>query len=172
MVNDIFLYETTGSQFLSRPECVKMNVSVKIKRLPHSEGLDLPVYATIGAAGVDLLAAIDEEKTIFCQSQVAIPTGISVALPKGYELQIRPRSGLAYKHGIMVVNSPGTIDEDYRGEIFVILLNTSTSNHFTVTRGMRIAQAVVAPVVRIVWDEVDTLDETVRGDGKFGSTGV
>jgi dUTP pyrophosphatase len=147
-----------------------MNVGVKIKRLPHGAGLDLPAYTTAGAAGADVLAAVDKPVTIAPGKRVLIPTGFCIALPSGYELQIRPRSGLALKHGIVLPNSPGTIDEDYRGEIGVIVLNAS-DEHFTVTRGMRIAQAVLAPVVRAEWDEVDDLDATARGAGGFGSTG-
>jgi dUTP pyrophosphatase len=148
-----------------------MKIPVRIRRLPHSEGLDLPAYATIGAAGMDLLAAILCDKIIISPGgRALIPTGLSIALPAGYELQIRPRSGLALKNGIMVANSPGTIDEDYRGEIGIILLNAGNED-FTICRGMRIAQAVLAPVIQVQWVEVDTLDETVRGVGGFGSTG-
>jgi dUTP pyrophosphatase len=148
-----------------------MKIPVRIRRLPHSEGLDLPSYATIGAAGMDLLAAILCDKIIISPGgRALIPTGLSIALPAGYELQIRPRSGLALKNGIMVANSPGTIDEDYRGEIGIILLNAGNED-FTICRGMRIAQVVLAPVLQVQWVEVDTLDETVRGVGGFGSTG-
>jgi dUTP pyrophosphatase len=148
----------------------KINVPVKLKRLPHGVGLDLPAYATAGAAGADVLAAVEKPITIAPGRRALIPTGFCIALPPGYELQIRPRSGLALKNGIVLPNSPGTIDEDYRGEVGVIVLNAS-EEHFTVTRGMRIAQAVLAPVVRAVWDEVDDLDATARGAGGFGSTG-
>jgi dUTP pyrophosphatase len=147
-----------------------MNVGVKIKRLPHGAGLEPPAYTTTGAAGADVLAAVDKPVVVAPGKRVLIPTGFCVALPRGYELQIRPRSGLALKHGIVLPNSPGTIDEDYRGELGVIILNAS-EEHFTITRGMRIAQAVLAPVVRAVWDEVDDLDATARGAGGFGSTG-
>ena len=143
---------------------------IKIRRLPHGHGLALPAYATAGAAGMDLLAAVDKPVNIRPASRALIPTGFSMALPPGFELQIRPRSGLALKHGIVVPNSPGTIDEDYRGEVCVILLNAS-EEHFLVTRGMRIAQAVLAPVFRAAWAEVEDLDETARGTGGFGSTG-
>ncbi len=119
---------------------------------------------------MDLLAAVEAPVTIAPGGRALIPTGFCIALPPGYELQVRPRSGLALKHGITLPNAPGTIDEDYRGEIGVIVLNTG-AEEFVVTRGMRIAQAVVAPVVRAVWDEVDDLDETARGAGGFGSTG-
>lgn len=147
-----------------------MNLDVKIKRLPHAAGLDLPAYATSGAAGADVLAAIDAPVTIAPGKRALIPTGFAIALPTGYELQIRPRSGLALKNGITLPNTPGTIDEDYRGEIGVILLNTS-DEAFTITRGMRIAQAVLAPVLRATWHEVEDLDATERGAGGFGSTG-
>lgn len=147
-----------------------MNVTVKIRRLPHGAGLDLPHYATAGAAGMDLLAAVEAPVTIPPGGRALIPTGFCIALPTGYELQVRPRSGLALKNGITLPNSPGTIDEDYRGEVGVIVLNTG-AEEFVVTRGMRIAQAVVAPVVRAVWEEVDDLDNTARGAGGFGSTG-
>jgi dUTP pyrophosphatase len=143
---------------------------VKIKRLAHGVGLELPAYATHGAAGMDLLAAVDRPINIAPARRALIPTGFSIALPAGFELQIRPRSGLALKHGIVVPNSPGTVDEDYRGEVCVILLNAS-DEHFLVTRGMRIAQAVLAPVVRAVWVEVEDLETTARGAGGFGSTG-
>ena len=148
-----------------------MNVGVKIKRLPHGAGLDLPAYTTAGAAGADVLAAVDKPVTIAPGKRVLIPTGFCIALPSGYELQIRPRSGLALKHGIVLPNSPGTIDEDYRGEVQVIVLNAGDAP-FVVERGMRIAQAVVAPVVRGEWREVEGLDETVRSGGGFGSTGT
>ncbi|MCB5943319.1 dUTP diphosphatase [Acidocella sp. KAb 2-4] len=147
-----------------------MNVTVKIRRLPHGEGLELPHYTTAGAAGMDLLAAVGETVTIAPGGRALIPTGFCIALPPGYELQVRPRSGLALKHGITLPNSPGTIDEDYRGEVGVIVLNTGAAP-FEVTRGMRIAQAVVAPVVRALWQVVEDLDETERGAGGFGSTG-
>ncbi len=146
------------------------NVTVKIRRLPHGLGLDLPHYATAGAAGMDLLAAVETPVIIPAGGRALIPTGFCIALPAGYELQVRPRSGLALKNGITLPNSPGTIDEDYRGEVGVIVLNTG-AEAFEVTRGMRIAQAVVAPVVRALWEVVEDLDETLRGEGGFGSTG-
>jgi dUTP pyrophosphatase len=146
------------------------NVEVRITRLAHGQGLDLPAYASAGAAGMDLLAAVEKPVNIPPLGRVLIPTGIAIALPPGYELQIRPRSGLALKHGITLPNTPGTIDEDYRGEIQVIMMNAG-EEHFLVTRGMRIAQAVLAPVVRVSWLEVASLDETARGTGGFGSTG-
>jgi len=145
-------------------------VEVRITRLPHGEGLDLPAYASAGAAGMDLLAAVAKPVKIPPLGRVLIPTGIAIALPPGYELQIRPRSGLALKHGITLPNTPGTIDEDYRGEIQVIMMNAG-EEHFLITRGMRIAQAVLAPVVRVSWLPVASLDETARGTGGFGSTG-
>jgi dUTP pyrophosphatase len=144
--------------------------TIRIKRLPHGLGLALPDYATAGAAGMDLLAAVEHPVTIAPFGRALIPTGFAIALPPGYELQIRPRSGLALKHGIVLPNAPGTIDEDYRGEVQVIVMNAS-DEHFVVSRGMRIAQAVLAPVSRAVWDEVLILDETARGEGGFGSTG-
>ena len=148
-----------------------MNIPVAVKRLPHSAGLPLPSYATAGAAGIDLLAAVGEPVVIPPGGRVLIPTGLAIALPPGYELQVRPRSGLALKNGIVLPNSPGTVDEDYRGELQVIVMNAG-ADPFTVERGMRIAQAVLAPVVRIAWQEVDDLDATARGVGGFGSTGV
>ncbi|WP_026439510.1 dUTP diphosphatase [Acidocella facilis] len=146
-------------------------VTVSIKRLAHGEGLELPAYATKGAAGMDLLAAVSAPLSIPPGGRALIPTGFSIALPPGYELQIRPRSGLALKNGITLPNSPGTIDEDYRGEVGVIVLNMGDAA-FEVTRGMRIAQTVLAPVVRVAWAEVAELDETARGAGGFGSTGT
>jgi dUTP pyrophosphatase len=148
-----------------------VSVAVAVTRLPHGRDLPLPSYATEGAAGLDLLAAVAEPVTLAPGARALIPTGIAVALPAGYELQVRPRSGLALRHGIVLPNSPGTIDEDYRGEIGVIVLNAGTEA-FTVTRGLRIAQAVLAPVTRLAWDEVETLDATARGAGGFGSTGL
>ena len=146
-----------------------MTQTIHVMRLPHAEGLDLPAYATPGAAGMDLLAAVAEPVTIAPGARALIPTGLRVALPAGHELQIRPRSGLALKNGILLANSPGTIDEDYRGEIGIIVLNAGDVP-FTVERGMRIAQAVLAPVTRAAWAEAETLPETARGAGGFGST--
>jgi dUTP pyrophosphatase len=148
-----------------------MSIPIRVCRLPHGEGLPLPSYATAGAAGMDLLAAVAEPVTIGPGQRALIPTGLTIALPPGYELQIRPRSGLALRHGIVLPNSPGTIDEDYRGELQVIVLNAGDAL-FTVERGMRIAQAVLAPVVRARWQPVQNLDETARGSGGFGSTGT
>jgi dUTP pyrophosphatase len=147
-----------------------MSLSIAVCRLAHGAGLPLPSYATAGAAGMDLLAAVAAPVIIPPSGRSLVPTGLSVALPPGFELQIRPRSGLALRHGIVLPNSPGTIDEDYRGEIQVILLNAGDAP-FTVTRGMRIAQAVLAPVVRAAWQEVDALAPSVRAAGGFGSTG-
>ncbi|GAN69018.1 deoxyuridine 5'-triphosphate nucleotidohydrolase [Acetobacter orleanensis NRIC 0473] len=152
-------------------ESRKAGLTVRVKRLPHGQDLPLPSYATAGAAGMDLLAAVPEPVTLQPGGRTVIPTGLSIALPPGYELQVRPRSGLALKHGIVLPNSPGTIDEDYRGEVGVIVLNAG-SEPFTVEHGMRIAQAVIAPVERISWVEQDSLDETARGAGGFGSTGT
>jgi dUTP pyrophosphatase len=148
-----------------------VSVAVSVRRLPHGEGLPLPAYASAGAAGMDLLAAVERPHVIAPGKRALIPTGLAVALPPGFELQIRPRSGLALRHGILVPNGPGTIDEDYRGEIQVILLNAGDAD-FTVERGTRIAQAVLAPVVRATWREVATLADTERGAGGFGSTGL
>jgi deoxyuridine 5'-triphosphate nucleotidohydrolase len=148
-----------------------MSVIIQVRRLPHSDGLPLPAYATPGAAGMDLLAAVAAPVTIEPGKRALIPTGLAIALPPGFEMQVRPRSGLALRNGILLPNSPGTIDEDYRGEVRVILLNASDTP-FTVERGMRIAQAIVAPVVRAEWQAVETLDDTSRSTGGFGSTGV
>ena len=148
-----------------------MSVVIQVRRLPHGEGLPLPGYATTGAAGMDLLAAVGAPVTIDPGKRALIPTGLAIALPPGFEMQVRPRSGLALRNGIVLPNSPGTIDEDYRGEVQVIVLNAGDAP-FTVERGMRIAQAVVAPVVRAAWREVDSLDDTVRSTGGFGSTGT
>ncbi|MBI0432953.1 dUTP diphosphatase [Roseomonas sp. KE0001] len=147
-----------------------MSREIAVRRLPHAEGLPLPAYATAGAAGFDLLAAVTAPLEIPPGGRALVPTGLCMALPEGHELQVRPRSGLALKHGIVLPNSPGTIDEDYRGEVQVILFNTGTAP-FTVERGMRIAQGVLAPVMRGHWREVETLPETGRGAGGFGSTG-
>lgn len=143
---------------------------IEVVRLPHADGLPLPAYATDGAAGMDLQAAVDAPVTLAPGARALIPTGLRIALPRGYELQVRPRSGLALRHGIVLPNSPGTIDEDYRGELQVIVMNAGDAP-FTIERGMRIAQAVLAPVVRASWREVDALADTARGHGGFGSTG-
>ncbi len=148
------------------------DVTVAVRPLPHFEGLDLPAYETLGAAGMDVRAAVpDEEPMVLTPGDRAmVPTGLSVAIPQGYEIQMRPRSGLAAKHGITCLNTPGTIDSDYRGELKVILINHGT-DAFTIARGERIGQMVLAPVTRLQWQEVTSLDETERGSGGFGSTG-
>lgn len=143
---------------------------IKVKQLPHAAGLPLPQYMTAGAAGMDLLAAVSEEVSLPAGGFAVIPTGLAIALPAGYEAQIRPRSGLAAKFGITLLNTPGTIDQDYRGEIKVILINHG-KNSFQVKRGDRIAQLVVAPVVRVEWIPAVDLEETARGEGGFGHTG-
>ena len=146
-------------------------VAIEVVRLPHAADLPLPSYATAGAAGMDLLAAVREPLVIAPGTRALVPTGLRLALPPGHELQVRPRSGLALRHGIVLPNSPGTIDEDYRGELQVIVLNAG-AEPFTVERGMRIAQAVLAPVTRAAWREVDALPDSARGAGGFGSTGT
>jgi dUTP pyrophosphatase len=148
-----------------------MNLAIDVVRLPHAEGLALPSYATAGAAGMDLLAAVAETMVLAPLERGVVPTGLMMAIPPGHELQIRPRSGLALRHGIVLPNSPGTIDEDYRGELQIIVMNASTET-FHITRGMRIAQAVLAPVLRAYWREVVQLGSTERGAGGFGSTGL
>jgi dUTP pyrophosphatase len=142
-------------------------VAVRVKRLPHGEGLALPAYASPGAAGMDVLAA--EDVTLAPGARHGVATGLSVAIPEGFEIQVRPRSGLALKHGISVPNTPGTIDSDYRGELKVILINHGGED-FHIARGDRIAQLVLAPVTQAQWEEVAELDETERGAGGFGST--
>jgi dUTP diphosphatase len=148
-------------------------VKVVIQRLTHGTALPLPSYETEHSAGMDLMAALDEGAVLDLKpgERVLVPTGFAMALPEGYEAQVRPRSGLAYKHGVTVLNTPGTIDADYRGEVKVILVNFGTET-FRITRGMRIAQMVVAPVTRIAWRPAENLTETARGAGGFGSTGV
>lgn len=141
---------------------------MQVRRLPHGEGLDLPRYATAGAAGMDVLSA--EDVTLEPGARHAVATGLALAIPHGYEIQVRPRSGLALKHGISVPNTPGTIDSDYRGELKVILINHGGAP-FEIRRGDRVAQIVLAPVTLAAWDEVAQLDETERGAGGFGSTG-
>jgi dUTP pyrophosphatase len=147
------------------------SIEIEIVRLPHGQGLQLPDYATAAAAGADLLAAIEEDIELAPLERRIVPTGLSIALPPGFEAQVRPRSGLAAKHGITVANAPGTIDADYRGEVGVILINLG-KEPFRIERGMRIAQIVIARHARAVWREISTLDETARGAGGFGSTGV
>ena len=146
-------------------------VEIEVVRLAHAHDLALPDYATAAAAGADLLAAIDQDIELGPLERKIVPTGISIALPVGFEAQVRPRSGLAAKHGVTVANAPGTVDADYRGEIGVILINLS-KEPFRISRGMRIAQLVVARHARAVWREVSELDRTARGAGGFGSTGV
>lgn len=148
------------------------DLAVRILRLPHAADLPLPAYQSAGAAGLDLLAAVpaDEPLTIPPGGRAAVPTGVAFALPEGVEAQVRPRSGLAARHGVTVLNSPGTIDADYRGEVLVVLANFGAAG-FTVSRGARIAQLVIAPVLRPSLREVGTLDPTPRGSGGFGSTG-
>jgi dUTP pyrophosphatase len=148
-------------------------VNLRVVQMPHAQGLALPDYATEHAAGLDLMAAIpaDEQFTLnFCERGL-VPTGLMLQIPAGYEAQVRPRSGLALKHGVTVLNSPGTIDQDYRGEIKVILINLGTEP-FTLHRGDRIAQLVVAPVSRAVVVAVESIESTARGAGGFGSTGT
>lgn len=147
-------------------------IQVNIHQLPHAAGLPLPAYQTAHAAGLDLLAAVPDSAplTLAPGKHALVPTGLAIALPEGFEAQVRPRSGLAAKHGVTVLNSPGTIDADYRGEIQVILANLG-AEPFTVARGLRIAQLVIAPVARARLVEVRALDATSRGDGGFGSTG-
>lgn len=147
-------------------------VRVEILRLPHAEGLPLPVYATAGAAGLDLACALPADAPLVLSpgARAAVPSGFALALPHGYEAQVRPRSGLARTHGVTVLNSPGTVDADYRGEILVLLINLGTAP-VEIARGMRIAQLVVAPVIQIMLEESGKLSETARGSGGFGSTG-
>ncbi len=150
-----------------------MSDKVKISLTPmdHAVGLNLPTYATEHSAGMDLTAALEEAIEIGPSERMLIPTGLAIALPDGYEAQIRPRSGLALKHGITVLNAPGTIDADYRGEIGVILVNMGASP-FTVERGMRIAQMVIAQHAKVEWELAEELEETERGSDGFGSTGT
>jgi len=145
-------------------------IEVPLQRLPHGAGLPLPSYATVDAAGLDLLAAVAEPIELAPGARRLVPTGISIALPPGYEAQLRPRSGLALKHGVTLLNSPGTIDADYRGEVGVILINLGEVP-FRLQRGDRIAQLVIAPVARLAWRESEALPESARGAGGFGSTG-
>jgi dUTP pyrophosphatase len=147
-------------------------LSIPVQRLPHAEGLPLPAHQTSGSAGMDLVAALgaDEPVALAPGARAAIPTGLVLAIPDGFEGQVRPRSGLALKHGVTVANAPGTVDSDYRGEVKVILINLGEAP-VTIGRGERIAQLVVAPVTRATLVAVETLDKTTRGDGGFGSTG-
>jgi dUTP pyrophosphatase len=150
---------------------VPIPLTLQIRRLASAEGLALPRYMTPGAAGMDLHAATGDDVVIEPGAIVLVPTGLEVAIPEGYEGQVRPRSGLAVKHGISLPNTPATIDSDYRGEIRVPLINLG-SEPFRVSRGMRIAQLIVAPVVRVAWDEVEELPATARAAGGFGHSGV
>jgi len=143
-------------------------VAVQVKRLPHGDDLELPRYATAGAAGMDVVSA--EDVTLAPGARHPVATGLALAIPQGYEIQVRPRSGLALKHGITVPNTPGTIDSDYRGELKVIMINHG-AEPFPIARGDRVAQLVLAPVTQAAWDEVAELDDTERGAGGFGSTG-
>ncbi len=147
-------------------------ITVAVRPLPHFEGLELPAYETLGAAGMDVRAAVAQDEPLVLNpgEKTMVPTGLSVAIPQGYEIQMRPRSGLAAKHGITCLNSPGTIDSDYRGELKVILINHG-QEAFTIARGERIGQMLLAPVTRLVWNQVEELDDTDRGAGGFGSTG-
>jgi len=146
---------------------------VAIEVLPHGEGLKLPEYETKNSAGMDLMAALadGEELTLKVGQRLLVPSGFNMALADGFEAQVRPRSGLAWKNGVTVLNSPGTIDADYRGEVKVVLINHGDKD-FVINRGMRIAQMVIAPVTQIVWKQCNNLDETARGAGGFGSTGA
>ena len=144
---------------------------VSVQRLPHGADLPLPTYATAQSAGLDLMAAVGANVTLEPGARQLVATGLAIALPAGFEAQVRPRSGLALKHGITVLNSPGTIDADYRGEVQVLLINHG-SRPFVIKRGDRIAQMVVAPVTQIAWTIVEQLDETERGSGGYGSTGI
>jgi dUTP pyrophosphatase len=146
------------------------NLRLPIMRLPHGKDLPLPAYATQGAAGMDVAAAVDRSVILGAGERLAIPTGFAMAVPAGYEAQIRPRSGLALKHGVTVANAPGTIDSDYRGEVAILLVNLGNQD-FIIERGMRIAQMVVAPVTQVIPAASDSLPDTDRGEGGFGSTG-
>ncbi len=144
---------------------------VPILRLPHGDDLPLPAYATPGSAGMDLHAAVEGDVALAPLERALVPCGFALALPQGWEAQVRPRSGLALKHGVSLLNAPGTIDSDYRGEVAVLLINLGSAR-FSVTRGVRIAQLVVAPVAQVSWQPVESLDESLRGSGGFGSTGL
>jgi dUTP pyrophosphatase len=150
---------------------VSDTISVRIRRLPHSEGLPLPVYETIGAAGMDVRAAVVETHMLAPGAIALVPTGFAIEVPPGFEMQVRPRSGLAAKHGITLPNSPATIDSDYRGEVRVIVQNLGTET-FAIERGMRIAQMMLQRVPRVVWEETVELSVTAREGGGFGHTGV
>ena len=149
-----------------------MTPQIAVVRLPHAQGLPLPAYETAGSAGMDLRAAVPEQEPLTLRpgARALVPTGLSMAIPQGFEVQVRPRSGLAAKHGVTCLNTPGTIDSDYRGEVKVILINLGQED-VVIQRGERIAQMIVAPVVQAAWVETESLDETARGAGGFGSTG-
>jgi dUTP pyrophosphatase len=149
---------------------MQTEITIPTQILPHGEGLDLPAYATPGAAGMDAVAALTDPLVLAPGERVAVPTGLAMAIPDGFEIQVRPRSGLAFKHGLTVANAPGTIDSDYRGEVKVLLINLGP-DAVTITRGMRIAQLVPAAVTRATLLVVESLDDTSRGVGGFGSTG-
>ena len=146
-------------------------LDVPVMRLPHGADLPLPAYATEGSAGMDLLAAVEAPLELAPGARALVPSGIAIALPEGYEAQVRPRSGLAARHGVTLLNAPGTIDSDYRGELQAILVNLGEAP-FTVRRGDRIAQLVVAPTTRAAWRPVESLEASERGAGGFGSTGL
>ena len=148
-----------------------MSVELAFRALPHFGELPLPAYATAGAAGMDIVAAVTEDLVLAPGGRSAVPTGLSMAVPAGHEVQVRPRSGLALRHGVTVANAPGTIDSDYRGEVKILLVNLGDAD-LTVSRGMRIAQIVLAPVTRADPKLVEELDDTARGSGGFGSTGL
>jgi dUTP pyrophosphatase len=150
-----------------------LNPSVDIVRLPHGAGLPLPAYESAHAAGMDLRAAVPADEPVILRpgDRQAVPTGLAMAIPPGFEGQVRPRSGLAFRHGVTCLNSPGTVDADYRGEVKVILINLGAED-FTIRRGDRIAQLLIAPVSQASWREVESLGETARGEGGFGSTGA
>ena len=148
-----------------------MSVELAFRALPHFGELPLPAYATTGAAGMDIVAAVTEDLVLAPGGRSAVPTGLLMAVPAGHEVQVRPRSGLALRHGVTVANAPGTIDSDYRGEVKILLVNLGDAD-FTVSRGMRIAQIVLAPVTRADPKLVEELDDTARGSGGFGSTGL
>jgi dUTP pyrophosphatase len=154
---------------MSYHPCV--TVEIRIQRLPHGEGLPLPAYATDGAAGADLCAAVESEMTLEPGERAAVPTGLVLEIPAGYEGQVRPRSGLAIKAGLTIVNAPGTIDSDYRGELKVLMINLG-SKSVTIGRGERIAQLLIAPVTRASFVESNDVSASERGEGGFGSTGV
>ena len=147
------------------------SIRVSLKKLSHAIDLELPSYATVKSAGADLLAAVDANAPLHPGQRTIVPTGIQIALPSGYEAQVRPRSGLAIKNGVTCLNSPGTIDADYRGEVGIILINHGTET-FVIKRGMRIAQMVISPITGITWEEMDRLPQTSREASGFGSTGT